>query len=287
MVVGVGVGTELALNGTAAHAFSHILYKALLFMSVGAVLFRTGTSRASELGGLYRTMPLTAIFCLIGAASISAFPLFSGFVSKSLIMSGMGKEHYEIIWLFLVFASAGVLSHSGIKVPYFTFFHHDSGKRPEEAPMHMLLSMGLTSILCIYIGIFPKNLYAIMPFQVKYDPYTFEHILTQLQLLCFAILAFLILSKMKQLPSEIRSINLDFDWTYRVFLPFIICKLLLFLETVEQKGLKVLQKSLLFFLNKVYHVSGPEGVMTRILTSGTMVLFIAILLLLVLGIILF
>ena len=126
-----------------------------------------------------------------------------------------------------------------------------------------------------------------MPFQEKYDPYTFEHILTQLQLLCFAILAFLILSKMKQLPSEIRSINLDFDWTYRVFLPFIICKLLLFLETVEQKGLKVLQKSLLFFLNKVYHVSGPEGVMTRILTSGTMVLFIAILLLLVLGIILF
>ena len=88
MVVGVGVGTELALNGTAAHAFSHILYKALLFMSVGAVLFRTGTSRASELGGLYRTMPLTATFCLIGAASISAFPLFSGFVSKSLIMSG-------------------------------------------------------------------------------------------------------------------------------------------------------------------------------------------------------
>ena len=86
------MGTELALNGTAAHAFSHILYKALLFMSVGAVLFRTGTSRASELGGLYRTMPLTASFCLIGAASISAFPLFSGFVSKSLIMSGAGKN---------------------------------------------------------------------------------------------------------------------------------------------------------------------------------------------------
>ncbi len=126
-----------------------------------------------------------------------------------------------------------------------------------------------------------------MPFQVKYDPYTFEHILTQLQLLCFAILAFLILSKMKQLPSEIRAINLDFDWTYRVFLPSIIGKLLLFFETVEQKGLNVLHQSLLLFLNKVYQVSGPEGVMTRILTSGTMVLFIAILLLLVLGIILF
>jgi multicomponent Na+:H+ antiporter subunit D len=79
MVVGIGIGTEMALNGTASHAFAHILYKALLFMSVGAVLFRTGTSKASELGGLCRTMPRTAIFCLIGAASISAFPLFFRF----------------------------------------------------------------------------------------------------------------------------------------------------------------------------------------------------------------
>ena len=287
MVVGIGVGTELALNGTAAHAFSHILYKALLFMSVGAVLFRTGTSRASELGGLYRTMPLTAIFCLIGAASISAFPLFSGFVSKSLIMSGAGKEHYQFIWLILVFASAGVLSHSGIKVPYFTFFHHDSGKRPNEAPTHMLLAMGFTAILCIYIGIFPNNLYAIMPYQVKYEPYTFEHILTQLQLLCFAILAFYILSKLKQLPSETRSINLDFDWTYRKLLPSIISKLLSIIAFVEQKRLRGFKKSSRLFVEKVYQVSGPEGFMTRILTSGTMVLFIAIVLLIVLGIILF
>ena len=286
MVVGIGVGTELALNGTAAHAFSHILYKALLFMSVGAVLFRTGTSRASELGGLYRTMPLTAIFCLIGAASISAFPLFSGFVSKSLIMSGAGKEHYQFIWLILVFASAGVLSHSGIKVPYFTFFHHDSGKRPNEAPTHMLLAMGLTAILCIYIGMFPNNLYAIMPYQVKYEPYTFEHILTQLQLLCFAILAFYILSKLKQLPSETRSINLDFDWTYRKLLPSIIGKLLSILTSIEQRGLKGFNEFSRLFVERVYQVSGPEGFMTRILTSGTMVLFVAIVLLIVLGIIL-
>ena len=153
--------------------------------------------------------------------------------------------------------------------------------------MHMLIAMGLTSILCIYIGIFPDNLYAIMPFQVKYEPYTFEHILTQLQLLCFAILAFYILSKLNQLPSETRSINLDFDWTYRVFLPSIIGKLLIFLELAEQKGLKLFNKSSRSFIDKVYHVSGPEGVMTRILTSGTMVLFIAIVLLVVLGIILF
>lgn len=122
MVVGVGIGTPLALNGTAAHAFCHILYKALLFMSVGAVLFRTGTAKGSELGGLYKTMPWTMVFCVVGAASISAFPLFSGFISKSLILSASADEGHFIVWLVLLFASAGVFHHSGIKIPYFAFF---------------------------------------------------------------------------------------------------------------------------------------------------------------------
>lgn len=161
MVVGVGVGTPLALNGTAAHAFCHILYKSLLFMSVGAVLYRTGTSKASELGGLYRTMPKTAVFCLIGAASISAVPLFSGFVSKSLILSAAGKEGYWLVWGALLVASAGVLSHSGIKIPYTAFFAKDCGKRPAEAPDHMLWAMGITSALCVGIGIAPGALYAL------------------------------------------------------------------------------------------------------------------------------
>ena len=164
MVVGIGIGTELALNGTASHAFAHILYKSLLFMSVGAVLFRTGTSKASELGGLYKTMPLTALFCLRGAASISAFPLFSGFVTKSLIMDATAKEHYPIIWCVLVFASAGVLSHSGIKVPYFTFFAHDSGLRPKEAPLNMIIAMGLTAFFCIFLGVYPQYLYVLLLF---------------------------------------------------------------------------------------------------------------------------
>ena len=151
----------------------------------------------------------------------------------------------------------------------------------------MLLAMGFTALLCIYIGIFPNNLYAIMPYQVKYEPYTFEHILTQLQLLCFAILAFYILSKLKQLPSETRSINLDFDWTYRKLLPSIIGKLISIIASIEQKGLRGFNKYSRLFVDKVYQVSGPEGFMTRILTSGTMVLFIAIVLLIVLGIILF
>ena len=104
MVVGIGIGTELSLNGTAAHAFSHILYKALLFMSMGAVLYRVGTAKGSELGGLYKSMPWTTGFCIVGAASISAFPLFSGFISKALIISAAMYEGYFWTWMVLVFA---------------------------------------------------------------------------------------------------------------------------------------------------------------------------------------
>jgi multicomponent Na+:H+ antiporter subunit D len=215
MVVGIGVGTPLALNGTAAHAFCHILYKALLFMSMGAVLHRTGTTKASELGGLYRTMPLTMIFCVVGAASISAFPLFSGFISKSLIQSAAANEGYVVVWVVMLIASVGVLEHSGIKIPFFTFFGHDSGKRPKEAPWNMLWAMGITAAFCIGLGVYPDPLYAILPFDVDYEPYTTTHVITQFQLLLFAMLAFCVLYRSGVYPAEIRAVNIDFDWIYR------------------------------------------------------------------------
>ncbi|MBU4532751.1 MAG: Na(+)/H(+) antiporter subunit D [Firmicutes bacterium] len=215
MVVGIGIGTSLALNGTTAHAFAHILYKALLFMSVGAVLFRLGTAKATELGGLYKTMPLTLIFCVIGAASISAFPLFSGFIAKSLITSAVAYEGLILVWLALLFASAGVFHHAGIKVPYFTFFAHDSGKRPKEAPLNMLIAMGIASFLCIFIGVFPSVLYNILPYPVSYVPYTADHVVSQLLLLCFAAVAFGTLMRIGYYPPEKRAVNLDTDWLYR------------------------------------------------------------------------
>lgn len=219
MVVGVGIGTELALNGTAAHAFCHILYKSLLFMSVGAVLYRTGTSKASELGGLYKTMPVTMVCCLIGAASISAFPLFSGFVSKSLILDASATNGYYLVWLALLIASAGVLSHSGIKIPYFTFFAHDSGKRPAEAPVHMRIAMIITAVLCVLIGVFPGLLYSLLPYEINYQPYTVDHVLVQMQLLIFALLAFLFLMKTGLHPHEVRATNIDTDVVYRKAIP--------------------------------------------------------------------
>ena len=278
MVVGIGVGTEMAINGTASHAFAHILYKALLFMSVGAVMLRTGTSKASELGGLCRTMPRTAIFCLIGAASISAFPLFSGFVTKSLIMDETANQHYPIIWAILVFASAGVLSHSGIKIPYFTFFGHDSGLRPNEAPIHMQMAMGFTAFLCVFIGVYPEPLYALLPYEVVYHPYTMSHVVGQLQLLCFALLAFAVLMRRGIHPPEIRAVNLDVDWIYRRFIPTFyniiynsVAKVFIFIEAVIISVIQMTIKGL-------YKLHGPETGVSRMRGVGAMVMWVAILL---------
>ncbi|MEM7303316.1 MAG: Na(+)/H(+) antiporter subunit D [Pseudomonadota bacterium] len=278
MVVGVGVGTELALNGTAAHAFAHILYKALLFMSVGAVLFRTGTAKGSELGGLYKTMPLTMIFCVIGAASISAFPLFSGFVSKSLILSASAHEGHYIVWGILLFASAGVFHHSGIKIPYFAFFAHDSGKRPREAPWNMLLAMGITAFLCIAIGSYPAPLYALLPYDVDYVPYTTSHVITQLQLLFFSALAFTVLMRTGIYPPELKSVNLDFDWSYRKALPAILRSTVGIISAIWGGIIGTAQALIGAALVRIYSVYGPGGAASRIWGTGTMVLWIAILL---------
>ncbi|MBY5991210.1 Na(+)/H(+) antiporter subunit D [Ferrimonas balearica] len=215
MVVGVGIGTELALNGAVSHAFNDIIFKGLLFMSMGAVLQMTGRIDGSRLGGLYKTMPKTTVLCIIGAASISAFPLFSGFVSKSMVMSAALMEGYHGVWLMLLFASAGVFHHAGIKIPYFAFFAHDSGLRAQDPPGNMLMAMTIAAALCLAIGIYPATLYALLPFDTGYWPYDATHVLAQTQLLFFSALAFVWLNLKKLYPPELPSVNLDADWLYR------------------------------------------------------------------------
>ena len=215
MLVGVGIGTELALNGAVAHAFCHIIYKALLFMAAGSVLQMTGKIKCTEIGGLYKTMPLTCLFCMVGAASISAFPFFSGFVSKSMIVSASAQEKIFLIWLVLQFASTGVVDHAGIKVPFFTFFGHDSGIRAKEPPLNMLLAMGIAAFLCVGLGVYYQPLYNLLPYTVNYVPYTGAHVVTQLQLLLFGAFAFCLLIRSGYYVPEIRSRNLDADWFYR------------------------------------------------------------------------
>jgi len=216
MVVGIGIGTPLAIDGAIAHVFTHVIYKGLLFMSMGAVLYRAREIRASELGGLFRSMPWTSGFCIIGAASISAFPLFSGFVSKSMIMYEAAAGGHYLLWFLLLFAAAGVVEHAGIKVPYFAFFSHDSGLRPKEAPINMLIAMAISSFLCIFLGCNPDWLYGMLPSGgCGYQPYDATHSINQTQLLLFSMLAVAFLMLRGTYPAEKRSINLDVDWFYR------------------------------------------------------------------------
>ncbi len=212
MVTGVGIGTMMSLNGTVAHAFCHIIYKALLWMSAGSVLYMTGKSKCTDLGGLYKTMPWTLIFGAIGALSISAFPATSGFTSKSLIIDGAIQEHMLWVWIVLEIASAGVFLHAGIKFPYFVFFAKDKGLRPGETNKSMLLAMAFMSFMCIFLGIYPQPLYNILPFDVHYQAYTFNHTIAQLQLLMLSALVFFVFLP---LLKRTETISIDTDWFYR------------------------------------------------------------------------
>ena len=212
MVTGIGIGTTMALNGVAAHAFTHIVYKALLLMSAGSVLYMTGKRKCTDVGGLFRTMPLTCVCGIIGALSISAFPLTSGFISKSMISEAAGMERLEWVWYLLAAASAGVFLHAGIKFPWFVFFQKDSGLRPADPPWNMRAAMIFFSIICLGLGIAPGPLYALLPYPVDFVPYTASHVVFQLQLLLFSGLAFfLMLGWLKRTLT----ITLDVDWLYR------------------------------------------------------------------------
>ena len=212
MVCGVGIGTALALNGATAHAFAHILYKGLLFMGAGAVLEVTGLRKLSDMGGLYKTMPVTLGLYMVGAFAISAVPLFSGFVSKSMVVSAAGESHHALIFLMLTLASAGTFLHTGLKLPYYMFFGKDSGVRGQEPPRNMLVAMGLAAVACLLIGLFPGLLYQHLPNPADYLPYTLEHVTATLGMLGFTALGFFLL--LKHLDPEPK-ISLDTDWFYR------------------------------------------------------------------------
>ncbi|MGH8611783.1 MAG: Na(+)/H(+) antiporter subunit D [Gammaproteobacteria bacterium] len=219
MVCGIGIGSALAVNGAVAHACTDVIFKGLLFMSMGAVLHVTGRIKGSELGGLYKTMPITTALCLVGAASISAFPLFSGFVSKSMVMSAALQEGYDGVWLVLLFASAGVFHHAGIKIPFFAFFAHDLRIKATEPRKNMLAAMALAAALCVIIGCYPWPLYALLPERLDYTPYDASHVIAQLQLLFFSALAFIWLKRTGLYPPERGSVNLDIEVTYRKWTP--------------------------------------------------------------------
>lgn len=280
MVVGIGIGTELALNGAVAHAFNDVIFKGLLMMSMGAVLHVTGEMRGSELGGLYKKMPKTAILCMVGAASISAFPLFSGFVSKSMVVSAAISEGHTVVWLMLLFASAGVFHHAGIKIPFFAFFAHDSKyvATAHEPPSNMLVAMTLAALLCVGIGSFPGFLYALLPYDTGYSAYDVSHVLAQMQLLAFSALAFTWLKLAGIYPPELKSVHLDIDWIYRRVVPSAVQSALARLAPLDralrQKGVAYVQH----ILRGLERHHGSYGVLGRTWPTGSMVIWVAVLL---------
>lgn len=278
MVCGIGIGTALAINGAVSHAFVHIIYKSLLFMSMGAVLYMTGKIKATDIGGLYRTMPKTAILCIIGAASISAFPLFSGFVAKSMILAAAIEEGHQVIWLVLLLASAGVLKHAGIQIPYFAFFAHDSGIRTSEPPKNMLLAMTIAAILCLAIGMYPKMLYRLLPFATDFNPYDLSHVVTQTQLLFFAMLAFVWLNLQGVYPPEKVAINLDAEWFYRRFLRRIVEKFGSLINISDNEMRKKAERKINQLTSYLAQRHYPTSQGAVIRPTGNMVMYIAILL---------
>lgn len=220
MVCAVGLGTEMAINGATAHAFCHILYKALLFMGAGSVIFVTGRNKLTDLQGrnLYKKMPICLALYMIGGFSISAVPLFNGFISKTIIVAASGELHRPIIHLMLHLASIGTFLHTGLKLPYGIWFGKvPKGEKVEEIdakepPFNMLIAMGFTAILCTLTGLFPHLLYSILPYPVHYNPYTPYHVVAMVQLLLLTAAAFWLY--IDKLGGE-ATISVDTDWFYR------------------------------------------------------------------------
>ncbi len=221
MVTAVGIGTTAAINGATAHAFAHILYKGLLLMGVGAVLHATGRSKANVLGGLAHRMKAALTFYMVGAISISSVPLFSGFVSKEIIVDAAYQSHLGWVVIVLKVVSVGTFLSTGLKLPYATWFgpegpgpRSSEGARLQPAPLptSMHVAMAVTAGLNLLLGVVPSLLYALMPETVVYEPYSVGKVLEKVQILTFTGLGFWLL--VAWLPSK-PHVSLDLDWLYR------------------------------------------------------------------------
>ena len=276
MVVGAGIGTEMAINGAASHAFTHIIYKALLLMSAGSVMYMTGGKRkCTDLGGLFQSMPLTTIAGIIGALAISSFPWTSGFVSKSMTNQAAYDTEMMVVWLCLMAASAGVFLHAGIKFPWFVFFQKDSGLRPKDPPWNMKAAMVLFSFLCIWMGVQPGPLYALLPFPTDYEPYTSAHVYEMLQLLLYAGLAFFVL-----LPLMKRklTITLDFDWFYRKLAVDSAASIALTISKLLGGCVWVRDNLVNAAIDLASHHHNPKGILARTTPAGVMMFWVVVVL---------
>ncbi|NLC71262.1 MAG: Na(+)/H(+) antiporter subunit D [Desulfuromonadaceae bacterium] len=218
MVAGIGIGSGLAVSGACAHAFVNVLYKSLLFMGTGSILSMTGKSKFSELGGLYRKMPRTLVYTLIGGLSISAFPLFAGFVTKAMIVTAAFDKHFLFYAFLLSLASSGTFLSTTLKLTYLIWFGDSrcSEKTLEKAadpPGNMEAAMALTAFLCIFVGCYYPFLYNMLPYPFTYNPYSAYHLSETFQFMFFTVVGFFLMLPMFA-PKPY--LSLDWDWFYRI-----------------------------------------------------------------------
>jgi len=221
MVAGVGMAFPMAVNGGMAHVFNHILYKALLFMTIGAVIYRTQQQDMSKVGGLMKAMPITAITFWIAAFSISGMPLFNGFVSKGMVITSAAEGGSSLLALriLLEIASFGTFL-SFLKMGWFVFMKPNVNglevKTEGDAPLPMKVAMVVTGFLCVAIGVYPAMLYNILPHQEavgEYVPYALEHVLEAAVVLGLAALFFFTIGVRVLAPKSSHEIP-DLDVAY-------------------------------------------------------------------------
>lgn len=207
MVAGVGMGTQLGIDGGLSHVWNGILYKSLMFMCIGAVIYRTGKDDLTELGGLARKMPVTTIACIIAALSISGAPLFNGFVSKAMIYKA--ADYHDVLYWMLKLASVGTFL-SFCKFTYFGFLRKKEIEA-REAPLTMTIPMIIVAFLCVLGGLYPNLLGNILPYQSELHVYTLGKLRDTILLLGAASAIFFF---GRQLFIPHRREILDFDYIY-------------------------------------------------------------------------
>jgi multicomponent Na+:H+ antiporter subunit D len=193
MIAGVGIGTAVATAGAFGHVFNHILYKALLFMAIGVVIYRTGVEDITEVGGLWRVMPVTFVSYLLGAAAISGVPGFNGFVSKGIVIAEAHHMHEvtigpeslplggeDLLWWLLILGGVGTFM-SFIKLGYYVFFHGEATIDPDDARVGQAAPMLTVGGLCLAFGLLPGVLFELLPHTAELveeaHPYTLDHVL--------------------------------------------------------------------------------------------------------------
>jgi len=276
MVVGVGLGTPLAIDGVAALAVAHVLYKNLLFMAMGAVLLRTGTARATELGGLRASMPWTSRLCIVGGLSMAA-PLSCGFVGKGLLLTAVAEAHAGTTWLVLLLAAAGVFVAAALRLPRDAFFG-EPRLECEEASGNMLVAMGAGAALCVLAGAFPQALLGLLPNRSAYEPYDATHVVTQLQLLLFTGLVFAGLVRAGRFPKPARGRLPDADWIDRKLLPAMIRGFVEVGGYLRSRLAGAVRGGLARSGLGLEHTFGPHGPLSRTWTTSATVLWIALIL---------